>query len=324
MNMLFGTIATTLFSLAYPRAIAQSSLQFTNVQRIANQEVLLSLTAPAGINYHLQISSNLIQWNNWMTFAGAAGTLSRTDSAAPFFLNRFYRAAEAKETNLLSGDHVVTPDGDILIHPVNHASFVLSWKGQWIYNDPVVAGSASFSGIPKANLILISHSHTDHFDSTTLNAVRSPSTLILAPRAVYDAMSTTLKVLTTVLTNGSSTNVGELRIDAIPMYNTTPDRLTRHPKGFGNGYILTIANRRFYMSGDTEDIPEMRALRDIDIAFLCMSLPSNMTVQQAADAVREFQPKVVYPYHFTASDPAMFKKLVGIDLGIEVRLRKWY
>ena len=182
-------------AFSWPAGFAQSGLLFTNVQRITNQELLLKLTAPAGATYRLQTSSDLSRWDNWMTFAGSAGTLSQTDSAAPFFPTRFYRAATATGANLMTGDHLLTDDGEIVIHPVNHASFVINWKDQWIYNDPV-GGSGLYTGIPKANLILISHAHGDHYDASTLTAVRATNGVIVAPKVVYDSMSSALKAVT--------------------------------------------------------------------------------------------------------------------------------
>jgi L-ascorbate metabolism protein UlaG (beta-lactamase superfamily) len=127
-----------------------------------------------------------------------------------------------------------------------------------------------------------------------------------------------------VLKNGETATLGDIKAEAIPMYNTTPDQLRYHPKGRGNGYVLTLGGKRVYISGDSEDIPEMRALKDIDVAFLCMNLPYTMTVEQAASAVRAFKPKIVYPYHSRGSDLEKFKSLVGSDSGVEVRLRDWY
>ncbi len=108
------------------------------------------------------------------------------------------------------------------------------------------------------------------------------------------------------------------------MYNLTPERLQYHSKGRGNGYVLTLGGKRVYIAGDTEDIPEMRQLRNIDIAFVPMNLPFTMTVAPAADAVREFKPKIVYPYHSRGSDVAEFARLVGTDVGVEVRMGTWY
>jgi L-ascorbate metabolism protein UlaG (beta-lactamase superfamily) len=194
-----------------------------------------------------------------------------------------------------------------------------------IYNDPVGAASM-YQGIPRADLILVSHSHSDHFSISTLNAVTNANTAIVAPQTVYNGMSTTLKSRTLVLTNGTTTNVLGVGIEAVPAYNLTS---ANHPKGVGNGYVLTIGGRRIYLSGDTEDIPEMRALQGIDVAFVCMNVPFTMPADKAADAIRDFRPRVVYPYHYRNQDLSFpnlnaFKQQVGTDLGIEVRLRKWY
>ena len=155
------------------------------------------------------------------------------------------------------------------------------------------------------------------------NSVTNATTRIIAPSVVYSGMTTALRAITTVLTNGMSTNYLGLKIDAIPAYNFTA---SYHPQGVGNGYVLTVANKRIYLAGDTEDIPDMRGLHNIDVAFLPMNLPFTMTVTNAASAVREFRPAVVYPYHYAGSgstpgDVNVFKQLVGQDLGIEVRLR---
>jgi len=125
------------------------------------------------------------------------------------------------------------------------------------------------------------------------------------------------------MANGDKAEVQGITVEAIPMYNITPGR-TGHTKGRGNGYVLTIDGKRIYVAGDTEDIPEMRALQNIDMAFVCMNLPFTMDINQAASAVREFRPKVVYPYHYSSSDVNRFKQLIGKDVSVEVRLRKWY
>ena len=166
--------------------------------------------------------------------------------------------------------------------------------------------------------------HGDHLSPETLEAVADAKTTIVAPSAVAEKLPEKLRKQTTVLPNGETKSVAGISIEAVPMYNLTADRLKYHDKGRGNGYVVTLGGKRVYISGDTEDIPEMRALKDIDVAFVCMNLPYTMTVDQAASAVREFKPKIVYPYHYRGSDVEKFKKLVGEHSGVEVRLRDWY
>jgi len=223
----------------------------------------------------------------------------------------------------LTGDHVATRDGDLVIHPVNHATLALGWKKLAIYVDPV-GGAQRFAELPKPNLILLTDFHGDHLNLNTINAVVTTNTQVVAPPTVAEKLPADLRARTTILTNGGTRSLLGLTIKAVPMYNTTPERTKYHPKGRGNGYVLTCADKRVYVSGDTEDIPEMRALKNIEVAFVCMNLPYTMTPEQAASAVREFRPKIVYPYHCRGSDLEKFKKLVGGDVGVEVRLRDWY
>jgi L-ascorbate metabolism protein UlaG (beta-lactamase superfamily) len=171
---------------------------------------------------------------------------------------------------------------------------------------------------------LISDIHGDHLDPDTDLALVTEKTTIVAPQAAANKLPAKLRSHVIVLTNGETKAVLGIKIEAIPMYNLTPDRLKFHTKGRGNGYVLTVGGKRIYMSGDTEDIPEMRALKNIDVAFICMNLPYTMDVEQAARAVQEFKPKIVYPYHYRGSDVEKFKSLVSQTPGIEVRLRDWY
>jgi L-ascorbate metabolism protein UlaG (beta-lactamase superfamily) len=149
------------------------------------------------------------------------------------------------------------------------------------------------------------------------------STLI-APPAVVERLPAELRPRATSLANGQSKDLLWLKVEAVPAYNLTPDRLQYHPKGQGNGYVLNVGGLRVYLSGDTEAIPEMLALKGIDVAFVCMNLPYTMDVEQAARAVRAFRPKILYPYHYRGSDLGKFKQLVGDKEGVEVRLRDWY
>jgi L-ascorbate metabolism protein UlaG (beta-lactamase superfamily) len=225
----------------------------------------------------------------------------------------------------LGQDTLRTDNGDLTIIPIHHATFVMKYGGRTIFVDPTTGGDA-FKDQGKADLILITDIHGDHFDPKTLAAVRSPEAMLVAPAAVAEKMGAE-KAGVTVLANGESASCGDIRIEAIPMYNLTPERKNNHPKGRGNGYVLTLGGKRIYISGDTEDIPEMRGLKNIDAAFVCMNLPYTMDVEHAADAVLAFKPKIVYPYHYRGkelSDVEKFKTLVAKDKSIEVRLLPWY
>ncbi|MDB6030607.1 MAG: metal-dependent hydrolase, partial [Verrucomicrobiales bacterium] len=258
-----------------------------------------------------------------VTLAATNSTLQHTDSAAPYLGRRFYRAEQVTNT-VLTGDHFPTTNGEVVVHVLNHASFLMTWQGKTIYSDAVSA-AGPFGNFPKADLMLVTHIHGDHFSASTLSSIRAANGIIIAPQAVYnDASMSALRGITGVMTNGASTNLLGLNIQAVPAYNPS-----YHPLGTGNGYVLTLGGKRFFISGDTGDIPEIRALPNIDVAFLCMNLPYTMSITNAALSVRVFRPKVVYPYHYRNSDNSLsdlvdFKRRVGQDLGIEVRLRKWY
>jgi L-ascorbate metabolism protein UlaG (beta-lactamase superfamily) len=232
-------------------------------------------------------------------------------------------AGNTSAATALTGDLVPTSEGDLVIHPINHATLALGWKNLILYVDPV-GGAKRFANLPRPDLILLTHIHGDHLSADTLKAVATEATQFVAPRAVAQQLPADLRPRTTVLTNGQTASLLGLKIEAMPAYNLAAERQQFHPKGQGNGYVLTLGDTRVYLSGDTEDIPEMRALKGIDVAFLCMNLPYTMTVEQASSAVREFRPKIVYPYHCRGSDLEKFKRLVGDDAGVDVRLRDWY
>jgi L-ascorbate metabolism protein UlaG (beta-lactamase superfamily) len=226
----------------------------------------------------------------------------------------------------LAQDTIRTEKGDLTIHPVEHASFAMKWGGKTIFVDPT-KGADAWKEFGKPDLILVTDIHGDHFDPKTLSPVRAADTVVIAPAAVAEKMGAD-KAGVKILANGEKTKVGDVEIEAVPMYNLTEERKNFHTKGRGNGYVLTIGGKRIYVSGDTEDIPEMRALKDIDAAFVCMNLPYTMDVDHAAKAVLAFKPKVVYPYHYRGkegmSDVEKFKSLVAGDKSVEVRLLKWY
>jgi L-ascorbate metabolism protein UlaG (beta-lactamase superfamily) len=207
--------------------------------------------------------------------------------------------------------------------PVSHASFVLKASKLTIYVDPVGKPEA-YAKFPPADLILITHTHGDHLAPDLLKALGAEKTPLVGPRAVVEKLG-----YGTVMANGEKRTVRGLGVEAVPMYNITKERLKFHPRGAGNGYVLTVGGKRVYISGDTEDVPEMRALKGIDYALVCMNLPYTMTVEQAASAVLEMKPKVVMPCHYrnrggAFSDLGKFKRLVAEDPGIEVRLLEWY
>jgi len=210
--------------------------------------------------------------------------------------------------------------------PIYHASLILDW-GKIIYVDPAW-NIDLYKDKPSPDLVLITDIHYDHLNVDVLKSLKGEF-LIMAPKAVYDELTDDLKQKTKILNNGEETNFEDFKISALPMYNITPERLEFHPKGRGNGYLIEKENFRVYIAGDTEDIPEMRNLKNIDIAFLPMNLPWTMTVEQAVSAVLEFKPKKVYPYHYRGekdfSDVNKFKELVEKEnKDIEVILVNWY
>jgi len=223
-------------------------------------------------------------------------------------------------------DRFPTENGTIEISPIAHASFVMTVPAGVIYVDPVGA-AADYEGFPVPDLVLITHEHGDHFNLDTLNGIVGDSTVLITNPAVYDMLDEGLQSRATPIANGENASFGDVAIDAIPAHNTTEDRMNFHPVGRDNGYVLTVDGSRVYISGDTEDIPEMRALDNIDIAFVCMNLPFTMDVKAAADAVNEFKPKTVYPYHYQGrddgtQDPEAFAALLAD--GIAAKMGGWY
>lgn len=231
----------------------------------------------------------------------------------------------------VTGDHIPTRNGgDLVIHPLKHATMALAWNGATVFVDPALMpggpkdadAAAAFAGMPSPDLILVGHMHPDHFDPVALGKLAGEKTVIVVPQSIMDQLPAEVKSHARVLANGQSTEVGKIKIEAVPAYNTTADRLKFHPKGRDNGYVLTVGGKRVYIAGDTEGVPEMRTLKNIDVAFIPMNLPYTMTPEAAAEAVLAFKPKIVYPYHYGQSDTAAFAKAVGS--AVEVRQRNWY
>ncbi|MBX2841554.1 MAG: MBL fold metallo-hydrolase [Flammeovirgaceae bacterium] len=232
------------------------------------------------------------------------------------------------------GQHLDTPDnirtkkGDLIVQPITHGTVALSWNNLTIYVDPY-GGAAGFEGLADPDIILITDIHGDHLDVKTLGALNLSKAKLFVPQAVMDQLPEEIKIKATVINNGGNTDYSGIDIAAIPMYNLPEDATSRHTKGRGNGYILTMGSKKVYLSGDTEDIPEMRSLKNIDVAFICMNLPYTMDINQAASAVLEFKPGIVYPYHYRGkgglSNVEAFKKQVNDgNSKIEVRLKNWY
>ena len=211
---------------------------------------------------------------------------------------------------------------EITFTPVEHATMIIRTPKVTIYVDPV--GNADlYQTFARPDIILITHIHRDHLDPTLVRTLRHAKTTVIGPKEVIARLK-----YGNILNNGQSKIVEEVHIKAIPMYNLTKERLRYHEKGKGNGYVVTANKKRIYISGDTEDIKEMRGLKEIDYAFVCMNLPYTMTVEQAASAVLEMKPKVVFPYHYRGkdgfSDIDKFKRLVSKNKEIEVRILHWY
>ena len=228
-----------------------------------------------------------------------------------------------------AGNTFDTGNGELTITPVSHASFVMRTPGGTIYVDPVGEASA-YEGQPPADLILITHEHGDHFSAETLAAVAGGDVPLITNPAVHGMLADDLKARATAIGNGESTEALGYAIDAVPAYNITEERLNFHPKGRDNGYVVNVGDFRVYVSGDTEAHDEMRALEDIDLAFVCMNLPFTMAAEQAADGVAAFKPKVVYPYHYRGrdggtQDPEEFARLVAEKASdVEVKMGEWY
>ncbi len=222
------------------------------------------------------------------------------------------------------------PDAEVTVTPIAHATMVLSWDGLTLYTDPVGEITA-FAAAAAPNIILLTDIHPDHLDINTLEALVASSSMvtIIAPDTVVQELPAPLQAKTVTLGNGSTTVAQGFTIQAVPMYNLPEVAESLHTKGRGNGYVIERSGTRVYVAGDTEDTPEMRALKDIDIAFIPMNLPYTMTVEAAADAVLAFAPHVVYPYHYRGkdglSDITLFASLVTAgNPAIRVELRDWY
>jgi len=216
-------------------------------------------------------------------------------------------------------DTIPTSVGDLTITFVGHGTLMFRHGGKVIHVDPV-AREADYSRMPRADLILITHEHGDHLDTAVVRALRREG----APVVVSPSCEGRVPGAT-VMRNGESRDVAGFRVEAVPAYNVVHMRPTGqpfHPRGNGNGYIITFSDVRVYVAGDSENTPEMKALRDIGVAFLPMNLPYTMTPELVADAARSIRPRILYPYHFGQTDTQTLVRLLAGEVGIDVRLRR--
>ncbi|NLZ04842.1 MAG: MBL fold metallo-hydrolase [Phycisphaerae bacterium] len=223
------------------------------------------------------------------------------------------------EEKKLEEDVIKAEQGDLKITFIGHGTLMFTWQNKVIHVDPVTR-EGDYTKLPKADLVLITHEHGDHLDPKALELIRRPQTKIVLTKICAEKIAGGL-----VMKNGDVRTVDGLKIEAVPAYNIVhkrPDGDPFHPKGNGNGYVVTFGKQRVYIAGDTENIPEMKDLKQIDIAFLPMNLPYTMTPEMVADAARVFAPKILYPYHYGQTDPNELVKLLADDKNIEVRIRK--
>lgn len=216
-------------------------------------------------------------------------------------------------------DIIKTNDGSLEVTFIGHGTLMFTFSGKIIHVDPWTR-AADYSKMPKADIILLTHEHRDHLDLKALDLIRTEKTQVVLTEKCANRVEGGI-----VMNNGNVKTVGGLRIEAVPAYNIVHMRSEGapfHPKGVGNGYVITFGDKRIYVAGDTENTPEMKKLKDIDIAFLPMNLPYTMTPEMVADASKAFRPKILYPYHYGKTDTSEIVKLLKDVPGIEVRIRK--
>ena len=216
-------------------------------------------------------------------------------------------------------DVIPTSKGDLEITFLGHGSLMMTFDGKTTHVDPY-GEVADYGSLSKADLVLVTHEHFDHLDLGALQAILRPGTVVVATKACIGQLPKAV-----IMANGDTRTILGLPIEAIPAYNIAhkrPDGNPFHPKGSGNGYIVTFGDKRVYIAGDTENTPEMKTLKNIDVAFLPMNLPYTMTPEMVADAARAFRPNVLYPYHYGDTDTSKLVKLLQGEKDVEVRVRK--
>ncbi len=222
-------------------------------------------------------------------------------------------------TAVFEKDVVQTSAGDVEITFIGHGSLLFRHHGKTIFVDPY-GKLADYSSLPKADIILVTHDHPDHLDTSAIGKIMMKGTQVITTASAARSVQTAV-----IMHNGDTRTIDSITIESVPAYNARHKRdngLPFHPKGEGNGYVLTIGGTRIYIAGDTDDIPEMSRLKHIDIAFLPMNLPYTMTPEEMAAAARSFMPKILYPYHYGDSDTKMLVQLLMTTPEIEVRIRR--
>lgn len=229
--------------------------------------------------------------------------------AAIFVSMAFFGQAQTK----FQTDSFKTSKGELQITFIGHGTLMFSHAGKVIHADPV-SMYADYSALPKADLILITHEHGDHLDAKAIQAVSAAGTVVIVNPGSAKALPNA-----TVMKNGETKTVAGVNIEAVPAYNLEK---AFHPKGNGNGYVLTFGDKRVYVGGDTENVPELKTLKNIDVAFMPMNQPYTMTPEQVADLAKAMRPKILYPYHFGNTNTAALVDLMKDEKGIEVRVRE--
>ena len=252
-----------------------------------------------------------------VTFGGKDNqTLFITARTSLYSVRMRVKGAEQKQAVSELGfeeDIIKTNAGDLKITCIGHGTLMFTFNGRIIHVDPV-GREADYSKMPKADLILVTHEHGDHLDTQAIKIIRKENTQLVLTKTCAERVSGGI-----IMQNGDIQTIQGLKIEAVPAYNMEK---RFHPKGIGNGYVITFGDKRVYVAGDTENTPEMKQLKDIDIAFLPMNLPYTMTPEMVADAAKAFKPKILYPYHFGQTDTSRLVDLLKDVKDIEIRIRK--
>jgi len=227
-------------------------------------------------------------------------------------------AFDAAAQGSFQTDILKTSQGDLEITFIGHGSLMFTFNGKVIHIDPF-SKLAEYSKLPKADILLITHEHRDHLDLKAVEAVRTDKTVLVLTETCAARLKGGI-----IMENGDTKIVGGLKIEAVPAYNLIHMRsegVPFHPKGIGNGYVITFGDKRVYVAGDTENIPEMKKLERIDCAFLPMNLPYTMNPEMVVDAAKAFKPKILYPYHYGDTDTSNIEQLMKDTQNVEIRIR---